>query len=86
VLCCAVVGEQKAGLNVVLCVGETLAEREAGKTLEVVKAQIAAAAKEIKARGATFLFCLVVLIFTNFLFVCLQPFPHTASHRTGVRW
>ncbi len=33
---------QSAGLLPVLCVGETLAEREAGKTLDVVAAQLAA--------------------------------------------
>ena len=31
---------QKSGLTPVLCVGETLAEREAGKTLEVVERQL----------------------------------------------
>ena len=31
----------KAGLGVIICVGETLAEREAGKTLDVVGAQLA---------------------------------------------
>lgn len=36
------VAAQEAGLIPVLCVGETLAEREAGNTLEVVSAQVAA--------------------------------------------
>lgn len=31
----------KAGLGVIICVGETLAERESGKTLDVVGAQLA---------------------------------------------
>ena len=30
----------KEGLSVILCVGETLAEREANQTAEVVKAQL----------------------------------------------
>ena len=34
-----------AGLAVILCVGETLAEREAGKTIEVVEAQVVEAVK-----------------------------------------
>lgn len=33
----------QAGLHTILCVGETLAEREAGKTIEVVERQLAAA-------------------------------------------
>lgn len=36
-----------AGLKVILCIGETLQEREAGKTIEVCERQLAAAAKEI---------------------------------------
>jgi triosephosphate isomerase len=37
-----------AGLSVILCIGETLAEREAGITIEVVEKQLNAVAKEIK--------------------------------------
>lgn len=37
-----------AGLSVILCVGESLEEREAEKTFEVVDRQLAAAAAEIK--------------------------------------
>jgi triosephosphate isomerase len=37
----------KAGLKVILCVGETLAEREGGKTSEVVIRQTTAALREI---------------------------------------
>lgn len=33
----------ESGLHAILCVGETLAEREAGKTIEVVERQLAAA-------------------------------------------
>jgi len=36
-----------AGLKVILCVGETLQEREAGETIAVVERQLAAAAKQI---------------------------------------
>ncbi|KAF8342724.1 Triosephosphate isomerase [Cantharellus anzutake] len=36
------------GLNVILCVGETLQEREAGRTIQVVESQLVAVAKEIK--------------------------------------
>lgn len=32
---------RRAGLEPIICVGETLAEREAGRALEVVNAQIA---------------------------------------------
>lgn len=37
-----------ANLSVVLCVGETLEEREADKTFEVVEKQLAAVALEVK--------------------------------------
>ncbi|KAG9118427.1 triosephosphate isomerase [Ceratobasidium sp. 392] len=37
-----------AGLSVILCVGETLEEREAGKTIAVVERQLAAVAEKIK--------------------------------------
>ena len=37
-----------AGLSVILCIGETLAEREAGTTIDVVEKQLNAVAKEIK--------------------------------------
>jgi len=36
------------GLGVVLCCGESLEQREAGKTIEVVTAQLRAVAKEVK--------------------------------------
>jgi len=36
------------GLSVVLCCGETLEEREAGKTIEVVERQLGAVLKEVK--------------------------------------
>ncbi|KAG8722058.1 triosephosphate isomerase [Ceratobasidium sp. 394] len=36
-----------AGLSVILCVGETLEEREAGKTLAVVERQLAAVAQKV---------------------------------------
>lgn len=36
------------GLSVILCIGETLAEREAGTTIDVVERQLNAVAKEIK--------------------------------------
>lgn len=38
-----VIAASKAGLNVVLCVGETLAQRDAGETLTVVTRQLEAA-------------------------------------------
>ena len=38
-----------AGLSVILCVGETLEQREAGKTAEVVQAQLQAVVKLIEA-------------------------------------
>lgn len=38
------------GLNVIVCVGESLEEREAGKTLEVIFAQLRAVADEIDDR------------------------------------
>jgi len=38
----------EAGLKVILCVGETLEEREGGKTIEVVERQLAAVLKEVK--------------------------------------
>lgn len=41
----------KAGLNVILCVGETLEERDAGRAEEVVTAQIAASMPEGAAAG-----------------------------------
>ena len=37
----------KAGISVVLCIGESLAEREAGKTDEVNAKQLAAVRKEV---------------------------------------
>ncbi|KAF8306057.1 Triosephosphate isomerase [Clavulina sp. PMI_390] len=37
-----------AGLKVILCIGESLEERESGKTFEVVERQLAAAAAEVK--------------------------------------
>jgi len=37
-----------AGLSVILCIGETLAEREAGTTIDVVERQLNAVTKEIK--------------------------------------
>lgn len=36
------------GLGVILCCGETLEQREAGKTMDVVLAQLGAVAKEVK--------------------------------------
>lgn len=36
------------GLSVILCVGETLQEREADKTIEVVERQLTAVEKEVK--------------------------------------
>ena len=36
------------GLGVIACIGETKAEREAGKTIEVVERQVAAYASQIK--------------------------------------
>lgn len=36
------------GIGVILCCGETLEQREAGKTVEVVTAQLKAVAKEVK--------------------------------------
>ena len=36
------------GIGVILCCGETLEQREAGKTTEVVMAQLNAVAKEVK--------------------------------------
>ncbi|KZV88965.1 triose phosphate isomerase, partial [Exidia glandulosa HHB12029] len=38
----------EAGLTVIYCVGETLAEREAGKTIAVVEEHVAAAVKVLK--------------------------------------
>ena len=38
----------EVGLSVILCVGETLAEREAGKTTEVVSEQLDEVVKVIK--------------------------------------
>jgi len=38
----------EVGLSVILCIGETLAEREAGATIDVVERQLNAVAKEIK--------------------------------------
>ncbi|HEY3493237.1 MAG TPA: triose-phosphate isomerase, partial [Polyangiaceae bacterium] len=40
----------KAGLRPIACIGETLAEREAGKTLEVVFRQLDPIAAELRAR------------------------------------
>jgi triosephosphate isomerase len=40
----------KAGLRPIVCIGETLAEREAGKTLEVVGRQLAAVLGELTPR------------------------------------
>jgi len=37
-----------AGLSVILCVGETLTEREAGKTIQVVERQLAAVAGKLQ--------------------------------------
>jgi triosephosphate isomerase len=37
-----------AGLSVILCVGETLQEREADKTIEVVERQLTAVEKVVK--------------------------------------
>lgn len=37
-----------AGLKVIACIGETLSEREAGKTLEIVTSQLGAIAKVLK--------------------------------------
>ncbi len=39
----------KAGLKVILCIGETIEEREAGKTFDVLKTQIFGGLKEIEA-------------------------------------
>ncbi|KAK8219975.1 triosephosphate isomerase [Zalaria obscura] len=36
------------GLGVILCIGESLEQREAGKTIDVVTAQLSAVAKEVK--------------------------------------
>jgi len=38
---------QKHGLNVIFCIGESLAEREAGKTYDVLQGQIMDALKEV---------------------------------------
>jgi triosephosphate isomerase len=43
----------KAGLKPIVCVGETLAEREAGRAVEVVAGQVAASLPELLG-GATF--------------------------------
>lgn len=40
----------KAGLRPIVCIGETLAERESGKTLEVVSRQLGAVLSELAAR------------------------------------
>jgi triosephosphate isomerase len=40
----------KAGLRPIVCIGETLAEREANKTLEVVFRQLDAVTSELRAR------------------------------------
>lgn len=37
-----------AGLSVILCIGETLEEREAGKCTQVVETQLRAVLKELK--------------------------------------
>ena len=37
-----------AGLGVILCCGESLEQREAGKTIEVVTAQLKAVAEKVK--------------------------------------
>jgi triosephosphate isomerase len=37
-----------SGLSVILCCGETLEEREAGKTIDIVSAQLAAVADQVK--------------------------------------
>jgi triosephosphate isomerase len=42
----------KAGLSPIICVGETLAEREAGKTIEVVTSQTVGALKGMTAADA----------------------------------
>jgi triosephosphate isomerase len=42
---------QKAGLSVIFCIGETLQEREGGKTFQVLKRQIAEGLKDLSARG-----------------------------------
>jgi triosephosphate isomerase (TIM) len=41
----------RAGLEPIVCIGETLAERESGKTLEVVSRQLKGALKDITAAG-----------------------------------
>ncbi len=43
----------KQGLNFIFCLGETLAEREAGKTFEVLKRQTAFFAKAVKEQKPT---------------------------------
>jgi triosephosphate isomerase (TIM) len=45
-----VAAAMKAGLRPIACIGETLAEREAGKTLEVVFRQLDALTGELRAR------------------------------------
>jgi triosephosphate isomerase len=46
-VCAKTVAAQAAGLKPIVCVGETLAEREAGKTLEVVFRQVDAVVAEL---------------------------------------
>ncbi len=41
----------KNGLNVILCIGESLSEREAGKTFDVFAAQITKGLKDVDAKG-----------------------------------
>ena len=45
----------KAGLGAIICVGETLAEREAGKTLEVVSTQVKGALKGLTSEDSKLL-------------------------------
>jgi triosephosphate isomerase len=42
---------KKAGLGVIFCVGESLEERESGKTFEVIKRQVEAGLAEVAAEG-----------------------------------
>ena len=48
-----VAGAQRAGLTPILCIGETLAEREAGRTFAVLEAQVRAGLAGIEANDPT---------------------------------
>jgi triosephosphate isomerase len=46
-----IIAARNFGLDVIFCIGETLAEREAGKTLEVLKRQLAEGLKSVPYDG-----------------------------------